>query len=448
MIYGYIYIILVREFAKNGEYIIKIGFTLQKCIYMRLNNYSYKSELIYYFYVSNPQELEKIIIKKLSSEFSNDELKYLKLNYGAEYFKMDVNKLYDIVHTIVKDNIISTFNLLKDINNNKFKKISIYFNEKINKDLYTIFYKQYTEFNYTNRIEFISKIINNIIEHKISSIENLYNYFSIQYIQIEDNQIQDNQIQDNQIQDNQIQNNQIQNNQIQNNQIQNNQIQNNQIQDNQIQNNQIQDNQNVLQINNNSVKGTLNYNKKNSFYICYNCLHMTFLKSDLNKHLHRKEPCEAKYNYLLSKDEIIKKSLYNRFYLLEPIKIKDLEKYHLIMLVTQYNNKLNIISNINKINKINESNSTIQITNIFNEQDKKIENIKNINDCIVIINGQKRYKCFDCNTTYKKKESLNEHFNNTKLCNKKKELNKLFEMKKIMAITDRLKTLNEINDNK
>ena len=201
----------------------------------------------------------------------------------------------------------------------------------------------------------------------------------------------------------------------------------------------------------------MNYNKENSFYICYCCLHITFLKSDLDKHLHRKEPCEAKYNCLLSRDEIIKKSLYNRFYLLDTIKIKDLEKYHLIMLVTQYNNKLNVISNINEINKkniINPSNSTI-IDSLDNKI-KNIENMKDINDCIIIFNGQKRYKCFECNTIYKRKENLIEHFNNIELCNKKKEQNKLFEMKKINAITNELQNktfiksqsvINNINQN-
>ncbi len=172
----------------------------------------------------------------------------------------------------------------------------------------------------------------------------------------------------------------------------------------------------------------MNYNKENSFFICYCCLHITFLKSDLEKHLNKKEPCEANYNCLLSKDEIKHKSLFNRFYLLEPLKIKELEKYHLIMLVTQYNNGLNIITNINEINKkndlliINDS-----IINKLDEEIKEIKNIQNIDDYIVNIDNKKRYKCFKCNTIYKKKISLIEHFDNVELCNKRKEINKAIE---------------------
>ncbi len=407
MIYGYIYIILIREFAKNGEYIIKIGYTLNKCVFMRLNRYSYKSELIYYFYVSNPQELEKIILNTLYLEFSKEELKYFKLHYGQEYFKINVNKIYDIVYNIVKNNIIKTFNLLEDINNNKFKKLSIYFNEKINKDLYIIFCKQYIEFNYINRIDFISKIINNIIQNKIVFIENFYNYFLINNNQIEDNQIENNQIKTNQIKDNQIEDNKIKDNQIEDNQIENNQIENNQIE-------------------NKNISSPLYYNKNNSFFICYKCLHMAFLKSDLNKHLNKINSCEAKCNILLTNEENAKLSLNNRFYLNKPINIKELEKEHLIIFVTRYFNKLNIISDLNNIDKNKIFN--INDIEIYNEIEK-IKQIKSFDDCVIVINGEKKYKCFDCKTIYKRKENLIEHFRNQNLCNKQKEINQCIKNK-------------------
>ncbi len=186
MIYGYIYIILVREFGKNNEYIIKIGFTIQNCVFIRLNQYSYGSELIYYFYVSNPRELERLILCKLNNEFTNDELKYFKIHYGKEYFKIDVNKIYEIVYNVVKSNIINNFNPLFDIINKKFKKVSIYFNENVNKELYNIFIKQKLEFNYNNRTIFISNLINNVIENNILNIKDLYNFY---LVDIKDNYI-------------------------------------------------------------------------------------------------------------------------------------------------------------------------------------------------------------------------------------------------------------------
>ncbi len=61
----------------------------------------------------------------------------------------------------------------------------------------------------------------------------------------------------------------------------NHNIINNDVIDNNIINNNMIDNNNI-------DKKTMNYNKENSFYICYCCLHMTFLKTDLEKHLNKK----------------------------------------------------------------------------------------------------------------------------------------------------------------
>ncbi len=215
MIYGFIYIILIREFSKNGEYIIKIGFTKQSCVFLRLNTYSYGSELIFYFYVFNPKELEKLILNRLYLEFTNEELKYFRTNYGNEYFKIDVNKIYGIVYNVVKNNIVNNFNLLSDIKNNKFKKISIYFNEYINKELYYIFIRQNIEFNYNNRINFISNIINSVITNNITNIKDLYKYYLIKNNNIMDNIY--NKIVDNYNKNNIINNNEYFNKIITNN---------------------------------------------------------------------------------------------------------------------------------------------------------------------------------------------------------------------------------------
>ncbi len=77
----------------------------------------------------------------------------------------------------------------------------------------------------------------------------------------------------------------------------------------------------------------MNYNKDNSCFLCHKCLHPFFLKSDLQRHLDKKEPCESKYNCLLSKDEIINKSKSKRYYFYNNINPNNLETYQKIILI-------------------------------------------------------------------------------------------------------------------
>ena len=159
----------------------------------------------------------------------------------------------------------------------------------------------------------------------------------------------------------------------------------------------------------------MNYSKDNSCYLCHKCLHQFFLKSDLQRHLDKKEPCESTYNCLLSNEEIKEKSLLKRYYFYNNIHPNNLEIYQKIILVNKYNEKLNVIH---------------YLSDIKNEIDNKIENpkiAKNIDECIIMIDGKKRYKCFLCDTIYKKKCSLVDHFDNKDLCDKKRALNKKFK---------------------
>ncbi len=170
---GYIYIILVREYGKNNEYIIKIGYTLQDCVFKRLNKYSYGSEVIYFFYVNDPKKLEKEIINKLSSYFTDEELQKLQKMYGKEYFEMEPYQLYKIVYDIVKDHIIDEIDIINYIQNNKFNKLSLFFNENINNKLYDIFIKKQIDYTYNNRVMIFNEIKNNISNKKDFNIFNL-----------------------------------------------------------------------------------------------------------------------------------------------------------------------------------------------------------------------------------------------------------------------------------
>ncbi len=167
----------------------------------------------------------------------------------------------------------------------------------------------------------------------------------------------------------------------------------------------------------------MNYNKDNSCYLCHKCLHSFFLKSDLQRHLDKKEPCESKYNCLLSNEDIKNESLSKRYYFYDNINPNNLEIYQKIILVNKYDEKLNIIHNLSDI---------IQTNNLNDNKDNQdnldnIKLIKNIDDCIIIIDGKKKYQCVLCNTMYKNKNTLLLHFDNKELCDKKKSLNQQLE---------------------
>ncbi len=185
----------------------------------------------------------------------------------------------------------------------------------------------------------------------------------------------------------------------------------------------------------------MNFNKENSFFICHRCLHITFLKTDMEKHCNRFRLCEAKYNCLLSIYEVNQKSLNKRYYLCNN-NVKEIEKYHLINLINNYNDKINIINNLFNLNKNNNykdytqdneiQNNKIQSKeeNLFdiNNQNKE-ENLFNINNFIIIIDGIKHYKCPDCLTKYKKKENFINHLKNIKACENKITLNNAIKNK-------------------
>jgi hypothetical protein len=167
----------------------------------------------------------------------------------------------------------------------------------------------------------------------------------------------------------------------------------------------------------------MNYNKNNSCFLCHKCLHPFFLKSDLQRHLDKKEPCESKYNCLLTNEEIKEKSKNKRYYFYDNINPNNLEIYQKIILVNKYHEKLNVIHYLSDIKENIDNNEN----KIDDNEIEKILSVKNIDEFIVTIDGKKKYKCFVCNSTYKKKCSFIDHLGNKELCKKKRNLNKLLE---------------------
>ncbi len=196
----------------------------------------------------------------------------------------------------------------------------------------------------------------------------------------------------------------------------------------------------------------MNYNKNNSCYLCHSCLHPFFLKSDLQRHLDKKNGCQLNYDCILSNEEIKEQSLLKRYYFYNNICPNDLDISQKIILVNKYNEKLNVIYSL--LNIKNEIDNQID-NEIDNEIDNQIKNLKiykNIDECIIMIDGKQRYQCFLCKTHYKKKNSLLEHYDNEELCKKKRDINEKLQKvnQRIMEQNKKnkeiIKTKNIIND--
>jgi hypothetical protein len=206
----------------------------------------------------------------------------------------------------------------------------------------------------------------------------------------------------------------------------------------------------------------MNFNKYNSCYICHRCLYTSFLKSDMEKHCNKKKICDVKYNCLLSLKVSNELSISKRYYFIEKkddIPISELDKFYLIKLVVNYDQKLNIITeNFESYNHIESDNNGINNENqiiiheMNNENNKNEENDKNYtkNDYsqfIVYIDGIRHFKCFECNSVYKRKENLISHLNNISICENRKILNLALQKKDKKINKNNNTVINNIQNN-
>ncbi len=85
--YGYVYLLIEREFINANQPVYKIGRTGHKCPLTRLKGYPKQSQFICFYSVNNYKRIEQNIKK---------ELKYRKeiihrKDIGEEYFQGDTN---------------------------------------------------------------------------------------------------------------------------------------------------------------------------------------------------------------------------------------------------------------------------------------------------------------------------------------------------------------------
>ncbi len=111
------------------------------------------------------------------------------------------------------------------------------------------------------------------------------------------------------------------------------------------------------------------YTRNNSFFICHRCLHVTFLKSDIKRHINKQYKCEAKYCCLLSPDEVATRSIHKRYFFLNVTHLPTFSDYQLVKLITNYHKALNVITDINDLygNKVHSESSCTKTDDVSNQ---------------------------------------------------------------------------------
>ncbi len=174
----------------------------------------------------------------------------------------------------------------------------------------------------------------------------------------------------------------------------------------------------------------MKFTKENSGYICHRCFYMSFGTYEMNKHCNKKKICKSAYNCLYNDEEYKELSVKKRYYFndknIDISKEDTLSIKQKIILVTKYNEELNIID----YNLLNENKEIIKIDNQIeiNKKDEINEDIEEIiseDKYVVYIDGMRRFMCPRCKTKYKRKENLYEHLGNTKNCDTKFKFNQL-----------------------
>ncbi len=94
----------------------------------------------------------------------------------------------------------------------------------------------------------------------------------------------------------------------------------------------------------------MTYTKENSFFVCHRCLHTFYYKADVKRHLSKQKKCESEYNCLMSNQEILLKSTHKRFYFPGAETFPPIKKHHLLRLVSDYHQEINVIPNLSILN--------------------------------------------------------------------------------------------------
>jgi hypothetical protein len=184
--YGYIYIIKLREHINTNESIYKIGKT--EDIIRRFKQYPKESKLLYTICTENMDETETILKNQLHS--------YLRSDLGSEYFECNINIIKNIIdeninfidkttNVQLSDNHKKLETVLKDYHidilvNSPFKKYIKHYLKLIKKNIdYPDYFKEllYTAEYFQNGFQDKSMI--KVYKHNIDVVLKRYDIYLI-----------------------------------------------------------------------------------------------------------------------------------------------------------------------------------------------------------------------------------------------------------------------------
>ncbi len=304
---GYLYLVWIREFAKLNQLIIKFGYSEEEIPFIRTNKYGTGSELITYFYVKNPRKLELKLINIFSLINENDSiLKY----YGKEYFSIDPYIMIGIIKQYIGNNLIEEMNIEKDILNKRYNKLSLYFDDKINNNIFN-YVKNINnnyENNYINRQNYfynfyIKNLYNDVYKSFYSNLLVITSeilvtneiILNVHNKELEHKEIEHKEIENKEVEYGEIENKEIENKEIENKEIEYREIENKRIENKYIENKKLEYEKLEYE--------KLEYEKivNKEIFICPRCKRKFTTKYNLIKHAKIPKICENKiiYNKIL-----------------------------------------------------------------------------------------------------------------------------------------------------
>ncbi len=452
---GFLYLIRIREFILLNLFIFKFGLTENKDPFFRINNYETGSELYTYFYVKNAKKYEKLILTILSEYENNKSISYI---YGKEYFSINYETIIYLIKKVVGNDLIYEMNINNDIKLNKHKKISIYFDEKHNTNIYNNIVKRVGSFenNYFNRLNYFYNVYCNSVYNKQNILINFVNnnnnninynynkndldflinkYNNIYYKKLNDNDLEIlniENIENIENKDNNFNENDNSINHLENEKIEN--YKNNNYLDNNENNNHLENEKIENYLDNNENENEENDSYERYLYICHYCVkYKSYKSSDMMRHFRRTNKCKSQSNFSFEKAEILSK---NKF--LFKINFNFFTNDDILYIINNYHNKINIIkSNFKNNNLINTtSNNTTSNNNTTNNNTTNNNNLvpvsinsyyyDNIYNNVFHNKLNNTYFCANCNKDYANISSLRYHLIKG-VCQKRQQVEKILK---------------------
>ncbi len=423
---GIFYFIWRNIHISKNEHIYKFGVT--ECVddpFIRLDRYEKDSELIKYFRIRNLYENEGKIIQLCKNKY--------KPSYynGNEYFEGNLHSIMNEILSIIQDDILEEYNIDKDIMNEKFRKLNIYYDAMINSKYLYFLINHYQLKNVTNNCNFRKRYIRYLLTDYCNIIrpkENVILRNEVENDKVENNIEECNQIEiksnDAEVRsDEEDVNNDVE---IKNNDVE---VKSNDVE---IENDDVEVKSNDIEVESNGIEQTI--------YICHHCVkYYTTGQSDILRHFKRKKKCLSNdlslHNYetsiIFSKNKYIIKinpdllTLEFKLYLINNynnrINIIDQTLYKKFIISNSdntLNNTLNNNSNENSNNELllannSENNKKITVNGItFTSINIKSHVSKILYNNIYYNDEIKRYYCNECKFDYSHMNAVRSHIMN------------------------------------